>query len=119
AHVHRASNTPVAVDLHAGDALKRIRDGHVGQRADALRRNAVLDTWSQTLHFNGFYLRLTYAVDGDYRLLRLLGTTGPGLRFFGIGRCALLHRALRRRDRAPSRGEGIPRGDTREICGHD
>ena len=74
AHVHRRSDARVAVDLHAGDALKRVRDGHVGQLTDALRRDAVLDTRCQALHFDRANLRLAYAGNGDLlQLVRLRG----------------------------------------------
>src|SRR5262249_54105968 len=62
AYVHRGSNARIAIDLHTGDALKRVGDGHVGQCADAFRGDAVLDTRSQALHFDRAYLRLAYAI---------------------------------------------------------
>ena len=42
----------------------------VGQLADALRRDAVLDVRSQALQLDRAYLRLAYAGDGDGRQLR-------------------------------------------------
>src|ERR1700758_4681590 len=35
AYVHGRSDARVAVDLHAGDTLERVGDGHVGQLTDA------------------------------------------------------------------------------------
>src|SRR5882762_3248188 len=98
AYVHGRSNATVAVDLHAGDTLQRVRDGHVRQLPDALRRNAVLDTIGEALDLDRLYLRLPYADDGNSILLQLLRALGSlvQLDFLGVGRWRRRHVLLRR-----------------------
>ncbi len=83
--VHLCSHAGVAVDLHARDALQRIGEGDIGQGADALCRDAVLDVGCQALQFDRAYLRLTHTGDShelQFRcggLIVLLHDGGVGL----------------------------------------
>ena len=97
AHIHRGAHAGVAVDLHAGDALQRVGDGHVGQLADAFGGDAVLDVRGQALQLDRAHLRGAHAGDGDGRqrdglpvLLVLRGS------IFGFGALRIFGRRRRR-----------------------
>ena len=65
ANVHRGSDARVAIDLNARDALQGIGDGRVGQLADALGRDAVLDALRLALDVDCADLRGADARDDD------------------------------------------------------
>ena len=97
AYVHRGAHACIAIDLHTGHALQRVGDRGVGQGADVLCRDAVLDIGSIAFEIDRADLRGTHTrhIDGRQVDRVLLRVSSVG--FLGVsgGRCRLRRRGLR------------------------